>query len=321
MREAPRGPRAPAAPSPPRKEGAGWAWGIGGLLVGILVLVVLVYLFRYLFYPGVQQASFVSVPGVTGLSEEQARQVLEDAKLAVGRVREDPESTQPAGTVVSQEPEMGEHVPEGTEIKLVVARADETKTKVVEVIRVVGLSLEDAEANLRRVRLKLGTVDEVYDENAPKGEVVAQSVPPGTQVAEWEGIGLTVSKGPKPPEVEGTEPGAGDEKAGPGEDQAPDFEATEVPGASDDPTVRQFRVSLMAQGSQQGQHIQIFMRDDRNPHSLVIEGWLDPGDPLEKTVTTHGSVTFEIYRDGQMVDQAPFPQSTPSGPGGEGKGH
>jgi hypothetical protein len=206
---------------------------------------------------------------------------------------------------------------------LVIARADETKAKVVAVIRVVGLSLDDAKANLEGVHLKLGAVEEVYDENAPKGEVVDQKVPPGTQVAEWEAVGLTVSKGPKPPEIEGTPPGGGEDKGGPGagEDRAPDFAATEVPGASDDPTVRQFRVSLLAQGKRERQHIQIFMRDDRNPRSLVGEGWLDPGDPIEKTVTTHGSVTFEVYRDGELVDQAPCPLPTPSEAGGEARTH
>jgi serine/threonine-protein kinase len=115
---------------------------------------------------------------------------------------------------------MGEHVPEGTRVKLVVAAGSaETKEKVVEVIRVVSLPLDDAEANLRRVHLKLGQVTEVYDDKAPKGEVVAQDVPPGTEVAEWQEIGLTVSKGPQPPAVEGTE------TTGPGDEQPPEGKA------------------------------------------------------------------------------------------------
>jgi serine/threonine-protein kinase len=92
VREAAPGPRQPAPATPPKKEGVGWAWGVGGFLIGVIALVALVYLFQYLFYPGAQRAAFVSVPGVTGQSQGQARQVLEDAKLAVGKVEEDTSS-------------------------------------------------------------------------------------------------------------------------------------------------------------------------------------------------------------------------------------
>jgi tRNA A-37 threonylcarbamoyl transferase component Bud32 len=317
LREAPRGPRQPAPAAPPRKEGVGWAWGVGGFLIGVIALVALVYLFQYLFYPGAQHAAFVSVPGVTGQSQGQARQVLEDAKLSVGKVREDPSSQQAPGTVVSQEPGMGEHVPEGTRVNLVVAAVSaETKENVVEVIRVVSLPLDDAETLLRRVHLKLGKVTEVYDETAAKGDVLAQDVPPGTEVAEWQEIGLTVSKGPKPPTVEGTETtGPGGEQPPEGKaaaDADPDFAYTEVPGFSDDPTIRQFQVTVIAQGAREHQHIQLYLHDDRNVRSVVAEQWLDPGQKIEKTVTTHGSASFELYRDGEPVGRAPLP--LPSGP-------
>ncbi len=314
VREAPPGPRRPAPVAPPRKQGIGWAWGAGGFLVGVLALVALVFLFQYLFYPGAQHASYVVVPGVTGLSQEQARQMLEEAGLSVGKVREDTQSQETPGTVVVQSPAASERVTEGTRIDLVVAARDESKEKVVEVIRVVGLPLEDAEANLRRVDLQLGEVTEVYDESVRKGTVVAQDVPPGTQVAQGQAVGLTVSKGPKPPEVEGGETtGPGGEKT-PGDDAvAPASEVTEVPGFSDDPTVRQFKVSLIAQGTQEGQHIQVFLRDDRNVRGVVLERYMDPGERVEQTVQTRGSATFEVFRNGELVDRAPFPLSSTSG--------
>ena len=311
VREAPPGPRRPPATATPKKEGIGWAWGAAGFLIGVIALVALVFLFQYLFYPGAQHASYVNVPGVTGLSQEQARQMLEQAGLSVGKVREDRESQETPGTVVSQNPAASERVTEGTRVDLVVAAADQSKEKVVEVINVVGGSLEDAEANLRRVRLQLGEVTEVFDQTAPKGQVLKQDIPPGTQIAEGQAVGLTVSKGPEPPgdEDPGTT-GPGDEKTPGGEpevDVDPAVEVTETPGYSDEPSVRQFRVSVIAQGKREGQHIQIFLQDDRSLHGLVLERFMDPGEEADQTVPTRGSATFEVFRDGKLVDRMPFP--------------
>jgi hypothetical protein len=71
-------------------------------------------------------------------------------------------------------------------------------------------------------------------------------------------------------------------------------------------------VTVIAQGTRERQHIQLYLRDDRNVRSVVAEQWLDPGQKIEKTVTTHGSASFELYRDGEPVGRAPLP--LPSGP-------
>lgn len=320
VREAPPGPRQPPAPTPRKQEGIGWAWGVGGFLAGVIALVALAYLFHYLFYPGAQRASFVTVPGLTGLSQEQARQMLEEAGLSLGKVREDPHSNELPGTVISQDPEASARVPAGTSVDVIVA-GGEKREKVVEVIRVVGLSLEDAEANLRRVHLKVGQVTEVYDDNVPAGEVVGQDIPPGTEVAEWQAIGLTVSKGPKPPSIEPTKiPDEESEEQPAEEDVSPEFSVTQVGADPADPTVRQFRVSLLAQGKRPRQHFKIYLRDERNPRSVLVERWLDPGERIEQIVETHGSATFELYRGDQLIDESPFPLTVSEGRGKEATG-
>ena len=316
VREAPPGPRRPAPAPPPKKEGLGWAWGAAGFLIGVIALVGLVFLFQYLFYPGAQRAAKVNVPGVTGLSQEQARQMLEEAGLSVGKVREDPDAESTPGTVVSQNPPASERVVEGTKVDLVVAARDESRDKVVQVIRVIGLPLEEAEANLRRVKLKLGQVTEVYDAAAPAGQVVDQDVPPDTEVAEYQAIGLTVSKGPEPTGDDGEPSANGDDKE-PGDEDAvvdPVVNISENAGLSDDPTVRQFEIRVIAQGSKEGQDIQVFLQDDQSPRNLVMQVPLDPGQSDDKTVTTHGSATFEIWCDGRLVNRAAYPLSSPSQP-------
>jgi hypothetical protein len=206
---------------------------------------------------------------------------------------------------------MGLLVPKGTKVDLVVAMAGDTKQTVVEVIKVVGLSKQDAEQNLRAVHLKVGTVEEVYDAEVPAGVVVSQAIPAGTGVAEWSAVGLAVSKGPEPPAAEGSQPTP--EEGKPGEpvpvDADPSITVADL-GPSDpaDPSVRKCQVLVMVQGTQTGQQIRIVLRDDTHPGGVVIhEDFYDGGDRVDKTETTHGVPTFEVYRDGVLVGQARVP--------------
>jgi hypothetical protein len=58
----------------------------------------------------------------------------------------------------------------------------------------------------------------------------------------------------------------------------------------------------------------VFLQDDQSPRNLVMQVPLDPGQSDDKTVTTHGSATFEIWCDGRLVNRAAYPLSSPSQP-------
>lgn len=61
----------------------------------------------------------VSVPDVVGLTEEQARQKLAEAQLAVGKVQNKPDYKTPAGVVVQQAPyKPGDQAPKGRAVDL-----------------------------------------------------------------------------------------------------------------------------------------------------------------------------------------------------------
>ena len=125
-------------------------------------------------------AQGVMVPDVSGLSRDQVQSRLTEMGLNLGRVADEP-SSQPLGTILSQEPPVGMIVSLGTTIDLVAAQG-------VEVPNVSGLSREQAVARLSEVGLELGRVDSEPSARGP-GRILGQNPPGGTIVP----LGTTVS--------------------------------------------------------------------------------------------------------------------------------
>jgi eukaryotic-like serine/threonine-protein kinase len=97
-------------------------------------------------------AAPVSVPNVQGKQENDAASTLQNAGFTVA-VQQDTASTQPAGTVVNQNPAPGTQVPPGSKVTIFVSGA-------ASVPNVVGLSQASAEASLQSSGFKV-TVDTV----------------------------------------------------------------------------------------------------------------------------------------------------------------
>ena len=69
-------------------------------------------------------AAVVEVPRVVRKKLPKARKILEDAGLAVGKVRQQEDPERPGGTVLRQTPEAGAEVAPGTAVDLVVVAPD-----------------------------------------------------------------------------------------------------------------------------------------------------------------------------------------------------
>ncbi|MDD2956222.1 MAG: Stk1 family PASTA domain-containing Ser/Thr kinase [Oscillospiraceae bacterium] len=76
------------------------------------------------------QTSMVPVPKVTELYVDDARSLLNTRALKIGTVETDPDSEEPYGTVISQSPEEGEMVAEGSFINLVVSQGESDETRL-----------------------------------------------------------------------------------------------------------------------------------------------------------------------------------------------
>lgn len=110
----------------------------------------------------------VTVPDVTGKQMTLARQILEDKKLRVN-VAETYNADVPAGQVVSQNPTAGSKVKEQRLVTIYVSKGGEE----IEMPDLTGLSKSDAEAQLKKMGLKLGSVYEKYS-NEEAGTVIKQ---------------------------------------------------------------------------------------------------------------------------------------------------
>ncbi|MBI4672965.1 MAG: PASTA domain-containing protein, partial [Chloroflexi bacterium] len=135
----------------------------------------------------------IVVPDLAGLNETQARQNLDQAKLAVGAI-DSIESENAAGTVLAQTPSAGTTVAEGIAVNVTLA-----KPITVGVPDLTGLTPEAAGTALAAASLQLSAVaPSTIESDAPAGTIVSQTpaanarAPRNSQVAIVVAIPRTV---------------------------------------------------------------------------------------------------------------------------------
>ncbi len=135
----------------------------------------------------------VRVPGVEGLLTSEAASLLRQAGLDVEirTIR----SSAPEGTVVGQRPRAEDEVAPRTIVLLEVAGPPPPPAPVtIEVPRLVGLRAAEARGQLRELGLRV--TQRPVESTEPRGTVVRQSPPAGTDLREGQAVLLTVSTGP-----------------------------------------------------------------------------------------------------------------------------
>ena len=130
------------------------------------------------------------VPDVTGLSQADAEQELEDAGFTAS-VESATSSDVDSGLVIETDPAGGEMARRGSEVTVTVS----TGAAQVEVPPVVGQTLNAAKQQLSAVGLDFSSSEEPSDR--PAGEVIGQSPNAGTSVDPGSTVTLTVSSGPE----------------------------------------------------------------------------------------------------------------------------
>jgi beta-lactam-binding protein with PASTA domain len=135
------------------------------------------------------------VPRLEGRPVEQAQRVAVARGFDFDISRREFSNVEP-GLVISQSVRAGQEAEEGSVLSVVVSKGPE----FVDVPSVVGLPRSRAEEEIRDARLTVGSVDKVYDNQAPKGTVIEQNPAEG-QLEVDEPVDLTVSLGREPVEV------------------------------------------------------------------------------------------------------------------------
>jgi eukaryotic-like serine/threonine-protein kinase len=135
------------------------------------------------------------MPGVLGISEEDARNALEANNLAVDDVSHRFSETVEQGLVVSASEQEGTKLKPDAEVDLVVSKGREP----IDVPSVVGASAPDARAALTDLGLLVEPTRQ-YDAAVPKGVVISQNPTEGT-LYQGDAVEIVVSQGPPLVEV------------------------------------------------------------------------------------------------------------------------
>lgn len=130
----------------------------------------------------------VTVPDVSGLTQDQARQQLTDAGLTVGSVREDDNPAQPEGRALGTEPGANQSVAEGSSVTLVISSG------LVQLPDLAGQTEAAAKQALNELKLSANTSTEESADVAA-GSVIRQDRAPGL-VPQGTVVNLVIATAP-----------------------------------------------------------------------------------------------------------------------------
>jgi len=163
---------------------------IAGIVLASLLL--LFFLFDDVIMPlYTHQGSSTRVPDVTGLTVEEAKNVLREAGLDPKESETKLDRTFPVGTISYQNPPSGAIVKYGRGVYLTISGGD----IMVEVPTLRGRSLRDATFALEGAGLKLGAVTYQPSDQIFMNTVISQNVEPGNTVKTGSSVGVIVSQG------------------------------------------------------------------------------------------------------------------------------
>jgi serine/threonine-protein kinase len=185
----------PTSVLPPHEDEPGGsrnAW-IGALLA-ILVMALLAAA-AYLVVTMLTDeggAEMVSVPDLTGMTRQEARETLEEKNLVLAdRVKKVRTEDERPGIVLDQDPAPGREVAEQTEVTITLSAKPATAT----VPSVIGLDVDQARQVLAGADLELGSQSGQNSETVPEGQIISQDPGPGSEVEPGSAVNVVVSEG------------------------------------------------------------------------------------------------------------------------------
>jgi eukaryotic-like serine/threonine-protein kinase len=162
-----------------------WAYAI----LAILLLAALGFGIYQLTKP--EAAKQVQVPDVAGKQFDVAERELTQAGFTVAEPVEEASEDVPEGDVISQNPDAGEEVDEGTEIELTVSSG----TGQVTIPQLTGFQYSEAKDLLESDKYGLKVKRNNQESSAPENEVINSNPPGGTEVDKGSTVTLLVSQG------------------------------------------------------------------------------------------------------------------------------
>lgn len=162
--------------------------GLAGVIVGGILFLFLLDSFIMPAYTNYDEA--VTVPNITRISLEEAKQTLTSSDLRFEVAERRSNAAFPADYVIDQNPSPAEIVKPNRKVYLTV---NIVSNPTVQVPKVTNLSFRNAKIQLENAGLEVGTIS--YESSRFKNTVLRQSIEPQKTVKKGVSIDLAVSDG------------------------------------------------------------------------------------------------------------------------------
>lgn len=212
----------------------------------------------------------ITVPDLSDLTVDQARQRLKDVGLVVGKITQQSVDGKKDGVVIAQSPSGDSKVSKGTTIDLVVNKA---KAKKVKVPNLVGMTLKDARDTLSNAHLGINQVAGSVEE---KAVVIEQSIKAGDEIDEGSTLNLTTEFKEDKKKSEKKEESSSNKTTG--------------------------TVDVTVPSGSKNQELKIVVKDDEGS-AVIYDDTNKPGDRIVRKVSGVGNVRIEVYLNGALVQE------------------
>lgn len=166
----------------------------------------------------------VEVPRVINRTFDDAKRMIEEEGLSIGLVDYEESHDIPIDVVISQDPGGNSEVDPDTRINLVLSKGKEVT--YVNMKSLIGLTLEQAEDEIKRMGLQIGETRVEPNEDVADGVVFWQSYEAGTEIETETAVDLYVSSGPLEEQAEEESP---PEEGSPEDGDTPPLDSVEGP--------------------------------------------------------------------------------------------
>ena len=212
----------------------------------------------------------ITVPDLTDLTVDQARQRLKDLGLVVGKITQQSVDGKKDGVIIAQSPSGDSKVSKGTTIDLVVNKA---KAKKVKVPNLVGMTLKDARDTLSNIQLGVNQVSGSVEE---KSVVIEQSIKAGDEIDEGSTLNLTTEFKDDKKKSDKKEGNSGNKTTG--------------------------TIDVTVPAGSKNQELKIVVKDDEGS-AVIYDDTNKPGNRVVKKVSGVGNVRIEVYLNGALMQE------------------
>jgi eukaryotic-like serine/threonine-protein kinase len=210
----------------------------------------------------------MEVPNLMGQSLRESRVAIGNNKLNLGKVTRVSKEFAEPGEVLGQNPQPGQLVKKGTEVRLMVNQGEETMVKVP---KVVGKTLEDLTKELAKSNLDMGTITWVWSDTEYKGDIISQIPNSGSMAQPKSKVDVKISAGSMTKTL----------------------------------NLKQRNFVIFAPKGEGLQTIRVRQADDMGDRD-IYEGRHAPGGKVSLTVHSLGDTELQIYNNTKMVQRIRF---------------